>query len=491
MGFERGFLDYDRIEPAHRKVSERIKDFREYTASLSDEEVKIQAGRCMDCGIPFCMNQCPLHNIMPDFNQFACEGDFLRAYSVLSSTNNFPEFTGRLCPALCEDGCTLGIHRKQVGIKSIERKIAEYAFDHGMVKAVCNLYRSFKKVAVVGSGPAALACAQQLSRLGHNVTVYEKNDKIGGLLRYGIPDFKLPKEILDRRLAQLELEGISFRTSVMVGKRKNLEKGIHCDATTEISGQELLAQYDAVVLAPGSEVPIDLRLPGRDLSGIHYALDFLIAENREINGAGENPIRVKNKKVVIIGGGDTAADCVGVAVRKGAAEVTEIELAPELPESVNLDLVWPDWRRIKRPAPSLEEGCNRIFSTNTTAFKGVKGHVTALQVQQVKWEGRKFAAVSGTEKELKADIVLLAIGYSRTSEGLPEEFGLDKDQRGNIKAAFEGPEAFRTSNPKVFAAGDGRRGQSLVVHAIADGRRCAAAVNRYLREAATPNGAAK
>ncbi len=482
MGFLKGFMEYDRIEPKHESVESRIQNFKEFIGTLSDEEIKIQSGRCMDCGIPFCMHSCPLHNDMPDINEFTCQGKFEKAYNVLSTTNNFPEFTGRLCPALCQDGCTLGIHRKSVGTKSVEKKIIEYAFEHGLVKPIVNQNRTFKKVAVVGSGPSGLACAQQLARRGHQVTVIEKMNKIGGLLRYGIPDFKLPKEILDRRLAQMELEGVVFKTSVMVGKGSKLGFGVHNDAVTEVSGEELLKEYDAVVLALGSEMPRDLVLPGRELKGIHFALDFLIAQNRENNGDGENPIKVAGKNVCIIGGGDTANDCIGVAVRKGAASVTEIEITPPLPKSVDMLQVWPDWQRIQRYSSSQEEGCTRLCSTSTMEYLG-RDKVEKIKVQEVKMEpGFKFTPVEGTVRELDADVVLLAMGFVHPSPALAEEFGLETDKRGNLAAAIEGPDAYRTNNPKIFVAGDCRRGQSLVVRAIAEGRGAALAVDSYLNQ---------
>lgn len=482
MGFENGFIDFERVEPETRPVSERTADFHEIVGTLSDELVKIQAGRCMDCGIPFCMHKCPLHNDMPDYNQFTCEAEFKKAYNVLASTNNFPEITGRICPAPCEEACTLGIHRKSVGIKSIEKKVVEYAFEHGFIKAIPTTHRSFKKIAIVGSGPAGLSCAQQLTRLGHKVTVLEKNDKVGGLLRYGIPDFKLPKDVLDRRLAQMELEGVTFVTSTMVGDKNKLEKGIRNDAIRVISAKELLDGYDAVVLAPGSETPRDLTLPGRDLHGIHFALEFLIAQNRENNGDGDNPINVRGKKVVVIGGGETASDCIGVAIRKGAASVTQIDYHDELPEQVDVLKAWPDLRKIKRTSTSQQEGCTRLFSTNTTAFNG-KGEVSSVSLQKVTWqEGHKFTAVPNTQSTLDADIVLIAMGYAHPSSPLIADFNLNTDKRGNISAVYEGHNAFVTSNPKVFAAGDGRRGQSLVVYAIAEGRKCAAALDKYLKQ---------
>ena len=428
MGFLRGFIEFERIEQSHVPVEERVKSFCEIYGTLSDEEAKIQAGRCMDCGIPFCMHQCPLHNDSPDFNEFVSQGQMSKAYNVLSATNNFPEITGRICPGLCEEGCTLGIHRQSVGIKSVERKIAEYAFENGLVKPV-KTKRTGKKVAVVGSGPAALAAAAQLNRFGHDVTVFEKMNKIGGLLRYGIPDFKLPKEILDRRIALLQQEGITFKTSTIVGSRKDLENGVHNDSLSEVRAKELLDSYDAVVLAPGSETPRDLKLPGRELKGIYFALDFLIAQNRENNGDCPNPIDVKGKNVVVIGGGETASDCIGVSVRKGAKSVIQLDYHDELPESVDPVVAWPDWRKIKRTSTSHEEGCTRMFSTNTTAFTG-KDKLEAVQTQKVKWGvGRQFSGIEGTQSSIDADVVLIAMGYSHPSSALIKEFNLETSCR--------------------------------------------------------------
>ena len=483
MGFERGFLEYERVELEATPVAERIQNFNEYHHTLSDDQAKIQSGRCMDCGTPFCMHQCPLHNGIPDFNDFVCNGQYQKALNVLSSTNAFPEFTGRLCPALCEEGCTLSIHRDAVGIKSIERKIAEYAFEHGLIHAEPSSSRSFKKVAIVGSGPAALACAQALSQRGHNVTVFEKNDKAGGLLRYGIPDFKLPKEILDRRLSVMESEGIVFKTGVLVGSKKDIADGVFCNAKETVSAEELKKNYAAVVLCPGSEVPRDLKIDGRGLKGIHYALEFLIAQNLEIQGAGENHIDVAGKNVVVIGGGETASDCIGTAIRKGAKSVTQLDYHDELPESVDVFKSWPYWRNIKRTSPSQEEGCVRLFSTNTTSFVGKNGKLTGITTQKVKWgQGRHFDGIPGTEGAMDCDVALIAMGYSHPSSSLAAEFGLETDERGNIKADYEGDNAFKTSCDKVFAAGDGRRGQSLVVWALAEGRRCAEAVDQYLMQ---------
>lgn len=483
MGFERGFLDYERISPEERSVADRIRDFNEYYKTLNDDEARIQSGRCMDCGTPFCMHQCPLHNVIPDFNDFVCHGSYKKALNVLASTNPFPEFTGRLCPALCEEGCTLSLHREAVGIKSVERKIAEYAFEHGYVRAEVCSSRSFKKVAVVGSGPAALACAQVLSQRGHGVTVFEKNDKAGGLLRYGIPDFKLPKEILDRRLSVMISEGVVFKTGTLVGSKEDVEAGVFCNADKTVSPKELLESFDAVVLCPGSEVPRDLKIKGRELKGVYFALEYLIAQNLEIQGAGENPIDVAGKNVIVIGGGETASDCIGTAIRKGAKSVTQLDYHDELPTSVDTLKTWPDWRKIKRTSPSQEEGCVRIFSTDTTSFTGKNGKLTGITTRKVKWgEGHHFEGIEGTDGAMEADIALIAMGYSRPSQALAEKFGIKSDKRGNLQAAYEGDNAFATEVEKVFVAGDGRRGQSLVVWALAEGCRCAEAVDRYLMQ---------
>lgn len=481
MGFERGFLDYERVTPEERSVAERIQDFNEYYKTLSDENAKIQSGRCMDCGTPFCMHQCPLHNGIPDFNDFVCHGSYTKALNVLASTNPFPEFTGRLCPALCEEGCTLSIHRNAVGIKSVERKIAEYAFEHGFIRADVCSSRTFKKVAIVGSGPSALACAQALTQRGHSVTVFEKNDKAGGLLRYGIPDFKLQKEILDRRLSVMESEGIVFKTGTLVGTKEDLDAGVFCNADKFVTPQELMQEFNAVVLCPGSEVPRDLKIKGRELKGVYYALEFLIAQNLEVQGAHENPIDVAGKNVVVIGGGETASDCIGTAIRKGAKSVTQLDYHDELPTSVDVLKAWPQWRKIKRTSPSQEEGCVRIFSTNTTAFTGKNGKLSGITTQKVKWgEGHHFEGIAGTEGAMDADVALIAMGYAHPSVALAKKFGIETDTRGNLKACYEGDNAFATNVEKVFVAGDGRRGQSLVVYALAEGCRCAEAVHQYL-----------
>lgn len=485
MGLDKGFLKYERIEPKHEPAVIRIHHFREFISTLTDDEAHDQAARCMDCGIPFCSHGCPLHNQMPDFQQYVTDGDYQSAWEVLSQTSSFPEITGRICPALCEESCTLGIHREAVGIKSIERKIAEYAFEHGLVQPVLPFAKTGCRVAVVGSGPAGLACAQALVRAGHEVTVYEKMDKAGGLLRYGIPDFKLSKEVLDRRLDQLVREGVKFVLSTRVSagrKDEALEAGVHDDSVDTIPIEKLSASNDAVVLALGAEVPRDLPLPGRSLKGIHFALDFLIAQNRVNAGGVPNPIDVRGKRVVVIGGGETASDCIGTANRLGAKSVTQLDYHAELPEKADLLKEWPDWRKIKRTSTSQEEGCVRLFSTSTTSFTG-EDAVTGVKTVEVTWgPGRKITPVEGTEKDIPADVVLIAMGYAHPSHRLVEALGLGTDKRGSIEAPVEGRGAWRTASEGVFAAGDGRSGQSLVVNAVAEGRECARAVDAWLKE---------
>lgn len=480
MGTLRGFMEIDFIEPKHSDVKSRIKNFNEFIQTLSDKDAIAQASRCMDCGIPFCSYRCPLRNNMPDFNQCVSDDNLEEAFELLERTNNFPEITGRICPALCEEGCTLGIHRHPVGIKSIERKIADHAFANALIKPYVARVKTGRKVAVIGSGPAGLACAQNLVRMGHSVTVYEKNDRVGGLLRYGIPDFKLSKEILDRRLNQIRDEGVIFRTKCFVGHKDALEKGIWNDADTVIDAHELREENDAVVICSGCEAPRDLHLPGRDLPGIHFALDFLIAQNLENYDGKTNPIDVTGKKVVIIGGGETASDCVGTSIRKGAAKVTQIDYHERLPDSLDTLSVWPGHRKVFYTSTSQEEGCTRLFAQNTVEFLG-KERLEAVNVQEVKWgEGRKFWPVNEQINRIDCDVALIAMGYAHPSRSLVEAFGTETDARGNFKADLEGRRAFYTSVEKVFAAGDGRLGQSLVVNAIAEGRDCAFVVDRYL-----------
>ncbi len=479
MGYDRGFIEIRRIEPAVQDCKARIRHFGEFVSDLSDADTKKQAGRCMDCGIPFCSHVCPLHNVMPEINQAACEGRFADAFALLSHSNNFPEITGRICPALCEEGCCLSLIDQAVGIKSVERKLADYAFAHGLINPKPQVKLSGQRVAIVGSGPAALACAQELTRRGHAVTVFEKNDQAGGLLRYGIPDFKLSKTLLDRRIRQLEQEGVTFRLRTLVGDGQ-LEAGIHSDALQHISAAELKRDFDAVVLCPGAEVPRDLKIAGRDLPGIHFALDFLIAQNREHSGLGLNPINVEGKKVVVIGGGETASDCIGTALRKGAAQVTQLDYHEKLPQQVDPHQDFPYWKRKFRTSYSQQEGCTRLFACSTVKFLG-QDRLQGISTVQVKWgPGRTITPLPGTEGELDADVALIAMGYAGAASLLYQSFGLEHTERSCIAAATQGKLAYQTSCPGVFAAGDGRRGQSLAVYALSEGRQCAQAVHAWL-----------
>jgi glutamate synthase (NADPH/NADH) small chain len=477
MGKITGFLEFDRVEETYESKDVRKRHYREFIRPLTDEQAKIQGARCMDCGIPFCMNGCPVNNIIPDFNDLIFRQDWKTAIETLHSTNNFPEFTGRVCPAPCEEACVLRINEDPVGIKSIEHAIIDKAWDEGWVVPQPAARRTNRKVAVVGSGPAGLACAQQLARAGHNVVLYEKNDRIGGLLRYGIPDFKLEKWIIDRRLAQLAAEGIEFRTNHVVG---DAPLGAGNGAATRIEPQTLLATYDAVVLAAGAEVPRDLPVPGRDLQGIEFAMDFLPLQNRRVAGdAGVADLWATGKHVVIIGGGDTGSDCVGTSNRHGAASIVQLELLP-MPPDVERNPVWPYWPVRLRTSSSHEEGVERDWSISTKQFLGENGKVRALRAVRLEWRDGNPREIPGSEFELAADLVLLAMGFVSPVPELLDAFGIEKDGRGNAKASTEGAGCYATSAPKVFAAGDVRRGQSLVVWAIREGRQCARAVDEYL-----------
>ncbi|MCX7897283.1 MAG: glutamate synthase subunit beta [Rhodocyclaceae bacterium] len=483
MGKITGFLEYERVKEHYEPVAERLRHYREFVPRLADDEAKVQAARCMDCGIPFCNNGCPVNNNIPDFNDAVWRGDWRKAYEILSSTNNFPEMTGRICPAPCEAACTLGIHVDPVGIKSLERAIIDHAGEKGWVVPLMATYKTGKKVAIVGSGPAGLACAQQLVRAGHAVTVYEKNDRVGGLLRYGIPDFKLDKRLIDWRIAQLEAEGVRFVTRTLIGNKallKELPSGVACDAKRVIEAKELLAQYDAIVLAGGAETPRDLMVPGRELAGVHFALEFLIPQNKAVAGVGKNPIDCKGKRVVVIGGGDTGSDCVGTANRHGAASVIQLELLPRPPENENKSLTWPYWPHKLRTSTSHEEGCQREWSVATKEFLGEKGKLKALRCVRLEWEDGKMREIAGSEFILPADLAFLAMGFTRPVAGVLSAFGVAHDARGNAAAATDGVGAYQTNVPKVFAAGDMRRGQSLVVWAIREGRQCARAVDEFL-----------
>ncbi|MBU6494733.1 MAG: glutamate synthase subunit beta, partial [Burkholderiales bacterium] len=475
-----GFLEYERQHEAYEAPLTRVKHYKEFVAALSDTDAKIQGARCMDCGIPFCNNGCPVNNIIPDFNDLVYHQDWRRAIDVLHSTNNFPEFTGRICPAPCEAACTLSINAEPVGIKSIEHAIIDKAWSEGWVEPQVARHKTGKTVAIVGSGPAGLAAAQQLARAGHDVTVFEKNDRVGGLLRYGIPDFKLEKWLIDRRMRQMEAEGVTFRTGVYIGNQAP-EAHINNFSKETISPEQLQAQFDAVVIAGGAEQPRDLPVPGRELAGIHFAMEFLPQQNK-VNAGDKlaEQIKATGKHVIVIGGGDTGSDCVGTSNRHGAASVTQFELLPQPPEQENKALVWPYWPIKLRTSSSHEEGCERDWAVATKRFEGKHGKVEKLIAVRVEWKDGKMQEVAGSEFELKADLVLLAMGFVSPVQTLLEAFGVSRDGRGNARAATEGERAYVTDVPKVFAAGDVRRGQSLVVWAIREGRQCAHAVDEFL-----------
>ena len=479
MGKITGFMEYERLEEAHEAPQARKRHYREFHLRLKDEDAKIQGARCMDCGIPFCMQGCPVNNIIPDFSDLVYRQDWQRAIETLHSTNNFPEFTGRVCPAPCEEACVLRINEDPVGIKSIEHAIVDKAWDEGWIKPHAAACKTGKKVAVVGSGPAGLACAQQLARAGHAVTVFEKNDRIGGLLRYGIPDFKLEKRVIDRRLEQMRAEGVEFRSSVCVGKTPP-GKGVPNDAKSMLAPDKLLAEFDAVVLSGGAEVPRDLPIPGRELAGVHYAMEFLPLQNKRVAGdQGVRELWAKGMHVVVIGGGDTGSDCIGTSNRHGAASVTNFELFP-MPPDPERNSVWPYWPTRLRTSSSHEEGVERDWSIATQAFVGEGGKVKKLRAVRLQWKDGKPVEIAGSEFELPADLVLLAMGFVSPVQSLLEEFGVEKDARGNAGADTEGAQAYATSVKKVFAAGDMRRGQSLVVWAIREGRQCARTVDEFL-----------
>jgi glutamate synthase (NADPH/NADH) small chain len=480
MGKVTGFMEFDRLEEGYEAPEKRLKHYKEFVIGLDDAQARQQAARCMDCGTPFCNNGCPVNNIIPDFNDLVYHDDWREAIAVLHSTNNFPEFTGRICPAPCEAACTVNINNKPIGIKSIEHAIIDKAWAEGWVQPQPAKIKTGKKVAVVGSGPAGLAAAQQLVRAGHAVTVFEKNDRVGGLLRYGIPDFKLDKALIDRRAEQLKAEGVVFRTGVLVGEMPK-----DCKVTNwskeVVSAEQLQKDFDAVLLAGGSEQSRDLPVPGRELDGIHFAMEFLPQQNKVNAGdALKNQLRADGKHVIVIGGGDTGSDCVGTSNRHGAASVTQFEVMPMPPAQENKPLVWPYWPIKLRTSSSHDEGCNREFAISTKEFLGEKGKVKALRTVQVEFKDGKLAEVPGTEKEWKADLVLLAMGFVNPVATVLDAFKVEKDGRGNAKADTESAQAYSTNVPKVFASGDMRRGQSLVVWAIREGRQAARAIDQYL-----------
>ena len=480
MGKVTGFMEYERLEEGYEPVPARLKNYKEFVIALNADQAKQQGARCMDCGTPFCNNGCPVNNIIPDFNDLVYRGDWQNAITVLHSTNNFPEFTGRICPAPCEAACTLNVNDDAVGIKSIEHAIIDRAWLEGWVKPQPAAVKTGKRVAVVGSGPAGLAAAQQLARVGHEVTVFEKNDRVGGLLRYGIPDFKMEKSHIDRRVQQMEAEGVVFRTGVLVASLGEDSKVTNWAKET-VSAEDLKAQFDAVLLCGGAEQSRDLPVPGRDLAGIHFAMEFLPQQNK-VNAGDKlkGQLRADGKHVIVIGGGDTGSDCVGTSNRHGAKSVTQFELMPRPPEEEDRPLTWPYWPYKLRTSSSHEEGCEREFAIATKEFIGEKGKVTGVKTVRVEWQGGKMVEVPGTEQVLKADLVLLAMGFVSPVSPVLEAFGVSKDARGNAKATTEAQGAYATNVDKVFAAGDMRRGQSLVVWAIREGRQAARAVDEYL-----------
>ncbi|HMA90256.1 MAG TPA: glutamate synthase subunit beta [Burkholderiales bacterium] len=477
MGKVTGFLEYQRLQEVAEDKDARKKHYREFVLRLSDDEAKIQGARCMDCGTPFCMQGCPVNNIIPDFNDLVYRQDWKAAIETLHSTNNFPEFTGRVCPAPCEEACTLRINDDPVGIKSIEHAIIDKAWEEGWVRPQPPAHRTGKKIAIIGSGPAGLASAQQLARAGHSVVVFEKNDRVGGLLRYGIPDFKMEKWLIDRRLGQMEAEGVEFRVNHVIGQAP---VGAGNKQAKPVNAKKLLAEFDAVVLAGGAEQPRDLPVPGRELDGIHFAMDFLPLQNRRVAGD-KNVLDLwaSGKHVVVIGGGDTGSDCVGTSNRHGAASVTQFELLP-MPPDVDRNPVWPYWPQRLRTSSSHEEGAERDWSIATKEFIGENGRVKALRAVRLQWQGGKMVELAGSEFTVPADLVLLAMGFVSPVQSVLDELGVEKDARGNAKASTDGKGCYQTSVAKVFAAGDMRRGQSLVVWAIREGRQCARAVDEFL-----------
>ncbi len=484
MGKVTGFMEYERIEEGYKPVPERLKNYKEFVIGLDDAQANKQAARCMDCGTPFCNSGCPVNNIIPDFNDMVFRGDWKSAIDTLHSTNNFPEFTGRICPAPCEAACTLNVNDDAVGIKSIEHAIIDRAWAEGWVQPQPPQHKTGKKVAVVGSGPAGMAAAQQLARVGHDVTLFEKNDRVGGLLRYGIPDFKMEKVHIDRRVAQMQAEGVTFRTGVMVGKTQDplgKDSKVINWAKETITPEQLQKDFDAVLLTCGAEQSRDLPVPGRDLAGVHFAMEFLPQQNK-VNAGDKvkDQLRADGKHVIVIGGGDTGSDCVGTSNRHGAASVTQFELMPQPPEEENRPMTWPYWPIKLRTSSSHEEGCEREFAISTKELMGDGGKVTGLKTVRVEWKDGKMHEVAGSEQTLKADLVLLAMGFVAPVPAVLDAFGIEKDGRGNARASTDFTGGYATNVPKVFAAGDIRRGQSLVVWAIREGRQAARSVDEFL-----------
>jgi glutamate synthase (NADPH/NADH) small chain len=479
MGKVTGFMEYALLKEGSEAPQTRTKHYKEFVMSLNDGDAKIQGARCMDCGIPFCNNGCPVNNIIPDWNDMVYRGTYREALETLHSTNNFPEFTGRICPAPCEAACTLGINSDPVGIKSIEHFIIDKGWENGWVTPQPSHIKTGKTIAIVGSGPAGMAAAQQLARAGHSVTVFEKSDRVGGLLRYGIPDFKMEKSHIDRRVEQMEAEGVIFRTSVLVGK--DFPANVNNWAKETISPEQLQKDFDAVIICGGAEQPRDLPVPGRELKGVHFAMDFLPQQNK-VNAGDKvkGQLLATDKHVVVIGGGDTGSDCVGTSNRHGAASVAQFELMPQPPETENKPMVWPYWPTKLRTSSSHNEGCDRDWAVATKRLEGKGGKVEKLIAARVEWKDGKMQEVPDSEFEMKADLVLLAMGFVSPVAQVLEAFGVDKDARGNAKATTDGDGCYKTNVNKVFAAGDMRRGQSLVVWAIREGRQAARAVDEFL-----------
>ena len=480
MGKITGFMEFERIEEGYKPVPERLKHYKEFVIGLTTDQAKTQSARCMDCGTPFCNSGCPVNNIIPDFNDLVFNNDWQNALTVLHSTNNFPEFTGRICPAPCEAACTLNVNDDAVGIKSIEHAIIDKGWAEGWVKPLPPEKKTGKKVAVVGSGPAGLAAAQQLARVGHSVTVFEKNDRVGGLLRYGIPDFKMEKSHIDRRVEQMQAEGVVFKTGVLVGAWPKDSKVTNWAKDT-VTADQLKKEFDAVLLTGGSEQSRDLPVPGRDLQGVHFAMEFLPQQNKVNAGDPlKGQLRADGKHVIVIGGGDTGSDCVGTSNRHGAVQVTQFEVMPQPPEHEDKPLVWPYWPLKLRTSSSHEEGCEREFAISTKEFMGENGKLTGLKTVHVEMKDGKLTEIPGTEKIHRADLVLLAMGFVNPVATVLDVFGVDKDARGNAKAHTEEGSGYITNVPKVFAAGDMRRGQSLVVWAIREGRQAARTIDQFL-----------
>ncbi|MEQ1768334.1 MAG: glutamate synthase subunit beta [Devosia sp.] len=464
MGKITGFLEIEKDDRDYRPIDERLKHYKEFTIPLGEKGTRDQAARCMDCGVPYCHNGCPVNNQIPDWNDLVYRGDWLKALKNLHSTNNFPEFTGRICPAPCEAACTINIIDSPVSIKSIECAIVDKGFEEGWIVPDINPHKTGKRVAVIGSGPAGMACAQQLARAGHDVHLYEKNKQAGGLMRYGIPNFKLEKWQLDRRLEQMQAEGVTLHLGVHVGRDETMD--------------QLETEYDAIALAGGAEKPRDLPIPGRDFDGIHVAMDFLSQQNKRVTNENLDnikPILAEGKHVVVIGGGDTGSDCIGTSNRQGALSVTQIEIMPAPPEKENKELTWPLWPMKMRTSSSQEEGVTRDFAVATVRFEGENGQVKKLVCARA---DNKFQPIPGTEFELQADLVLLAMGFlGPVAEGMIADSGIALDKRGNV---FADTFKYQTSKPKVFSCGDMRRGQSLVVWAIREGRQCARSIDQTL-----------